>query len=187
LLDLSTRIPPLPSVISTEHDDLTLRIEVERLGARTFLAGPLSAQRLLSALQQANELNQAVGSKVMLVDDDPDFLALLRVLLQPLALQLETVQEASAFWTTLERFQPELLILDVAMPYCSGIELCGVVRADPRWHELPIIFLTAHSDAETARRAFAEGADDFLSKPVDAAELGLRILNRLSRAPRHPQ
>ena len=67
------------------------------------------------------------------------------------------------------------------MPYTSGIELCKVVRNDPRWSELPILFLTVHSDAEMVNQVFSVGADDFVANPSSDQELVTRILNRLER------
>ncbi len=74
-----------------------------------------------------------------------------------------------------------MLILDVELPYTNGIELCRLVRNEPRWSELPILFLTVHSDAEMVNQVFSVGADDFVSKPIVGPELVTRIVNRLER------
>jgi DNA-binding response OmpR family regulator len=85
------------------------------------------------------------------------------------------------FWTTLEQAKPDLLILDVEMPDFNGIELCQVVRNDPDWSDLPILFLSAHTDADTIYQVFTAGADDFVNKPIVGPELVARILNRIDR------
>ena len=64
----------------------------------------------------------------------------------------------------------------------NGIELCRVVRADPRWRALPVVFLTARTEAETVYRVFAAGADDYVAKPFVGPELVARIRNHLRRA-----
>jgi DNA-binding response OmpR family regulator len=92
-----------------------------------------------------------------------------------------TLSEPSRFWETLEASQPDLLILDLDMPMHDGIELCRAVRTDPKWSNLPILFLTAHSAAIASDRVFAAGADDFVSKPVVDTTLVTRIINRLDR------
>ncbi len=56
-----------------------------------------------------------------------------------------------------------------------------MVRNDPRWSELPVLFLSAHRDMETVTRVFTAGADDYVSKPVLGPELIARVLNRLER------
>ena len=67
------------------------------------------------------------------------------------------------------------------MPGLGGIELCRVAHNDPRWAGLPVIFLTAHNDAETIHQVFAAGADDYVSKPIVGPELLTRIRNRIER------
>ena len=78
--------------------------------------------------------------------------------------------------------QADLLILDVEMPGYSGIELCQVVRNDPHWSNLPILFLTAHTENEAINRAFAAGADDYITKPIVEQQLVTRMINRLDRS-----
>ena len=85
------------------------------------------------------------------------------------------------FWETLNRCQPDLLILDLEMPGYSGSDLCRVVRQDFRWHGLPILFLSAHRELDSINGAFAAGADDYIAKDVEEAELTGRIIHRLSR------
>lgn len=63
----------------------------------------------------------------------------------------------------------------------NGIDLCQVVRNDPYWNQLPVLFLSFHKDAKTLNRVFAAGADDYVSKPILEPELITRIMNRLER------
>jgi diguanylate cyclase (GGDEF)-like protein len=73
------------------------------------------------------------------------------------------------------------VVCDVDMPGLDGIDLCRTLRADARWQNLPLFFLTGHSDAKTVSRLFAAGADDYVSKPVLGPELLARVRNRLER------
>jgi diguanylate cyclase (GGDEF)-like protein len=131
---------------------------------------------------QLLDRESALESKVMVVDDDPLVLATLKALLEPKRIHVTTLDEPLRFWETFERTSPNLLILDVDMPHLNGIELCKVVRNDPRWFGIPILFLTMRRDAETVRRVFAAGAEDFVNKPVVGPELLTRINNRLEHA-----
>jgi diguanylate cyclase (GGDEF)-like protein len=67
------------------------------------------------------------------------------------------------------------------MPGLTGIEVCRVLRNDPRWSRVPVLFLSARTDRESVEQMFAAGADDYVAKPIVADELMLRINNRLSR------
>ena len=86
-----------------------------------------------------------------------------------------------SFGKQLTNSPPDLLLLDVEMPQIGGIDLCRVVRNDIQWEQLPIIFLTAHTEADVVNQVYASGADDFISKPIVGPELVVRILNRLER------
>ncbi|MBW4621713.1 MAG: response regulator [Cyanosarcina radialis HA8281-LM2] len=118
---------------------------------------------------------------LLAVDDDPKILAVLETLLNPWGFKVTTLDDPRRFQETLAATSPDLLILDIEMPHVNGIELCQSVRNDPRWSDLPILFLTVHNDAEILERVFSVGADDFVSKPIVGPELVTRIINRLDR------
>ncbi len=124
---------------------------------------------------------QCDHSKVMIVDDDPHILNILQVVLARWDIEVITLQNPQQFWQVLESTSPDLLILDLIMPNCNGMDLCKSVRISSLWQDLPIVFLSAHSDRETIRQLFIAGADDYLSKPIVEADLYTRILSRLER------
>jgi len=181
LAEASKQTPPLPVLVFTAQDSLTNRIEVARLGGRAFLQKTVPPAQVLEAVSEALQQVDSTQAKVMVVDDDPQILATLRRLLEPWGIKVTTLDEPQWFWETLETTQPDLLILDIKMPQVSGVELCQVVRNDSRWGGLPILVLTAYTDAETVNQVFSVGADDFVSKPIVGPELVTRIINRLER------
>ncbi len=181
LTEMSQCKPPIPVLVFTEQTDFTKRLQVARHGGHTFLQKPMPAELVLEAVTQVLQQSLHSEAKVLVVDDDPKILALLRTLLSPWGLKVITLADSRQFWETLEAVTPDLLILDVEMPYTNGIEICKVVRNDPHWSELPILFLTVHSDADIVNQVFSVGADDFVSKPIVGPELVTRIVNRLER------
>ncbi|NJK61537.1 MAG: response regulator [Synechococcaceae cyanobacterium SM2_3_1] len=159
---------------------LAERLEMVRCGVDRVMLKPLQAGQVLEVARQL--LRSRVNHyQIFLLDDDPVFLAGLETQLMPWPFEIKTFTTVDAFWVVLEHSPPDLLILDVEMPDTSGLELCQVLRSDPQWSQLPIIFLTHHQDLETQRQAYACGADDLVIKPVQAKELANRILNRLQR------
>jgi diguanylate cyclase (GGDEF)-like protein len=182
LEELAARDPAVPVLVLTALDSLIDRVEVARRGGRGFLQKPLPPSEVLDAVTQLLNRMSALEPKVMVVDDDPLVLAALKALLEPKRIHVITLDEPLRFWEVFQRTSPDLLILDVEMPHLNGIELCRVVRNDPRWFGIPILFLTMHTDAETVLRVFAAGADDFVGKPVVGPELLTRINNRLEHA-----
>jgi diguanylate cyclase (GGDEF)-like protein len=173
--------PEIPTLVFTQHDDLTKRVEVIRQGGRWLLQKPIAPEAVLEAVQQVTQRADMAQPKVLIVDDDESILSLLKTLLEPWGLSVTTLADPHRFLETLETCLPNLLILDIEMPDISGIELCQVARNDSRWSSLPILFLTAHRHPEVVNEVFRAGADDFVSKPVVGPELVTRIINRLER------
>jgi diguanylate cyclase (GGDEF)-like protein len=187
LTELNQHQPPIPVLVFTAHTDLSDRLEVARLGGRAFLPKPASPELVMDAINQVlHQVEQtsttiAPEARIMAVDDDPKTLTILQTMLEPWGFEVITLSDPRHFWEKLEATQPDLLILDIRMPHISGLELCQVVRSDSNWGGLPILFLTAHTDATTIHRVFSVGADDFVSKPIVGPELITRLINRLDR------
>ncbi|WP_299490246.1 response regulator [Acaryochloris sp. IP29b_bin.137] len=181
LTDLTQQIPAIPVLFYGAPDGLHSRLEVARLGGKAYLEKPITPIQVFREVDRIFQQSQAITAKVLIVDDDPNILHLLPPLLEPWGFQVVTLADARLFWQTLLSSAPDLLILDIEMPHVSGMELCQVVRNDAYWHNLPIIFLTAHTEAETVNQIFGLGADDFVSKPVVGPELVVRLVNRLER------
>ncbi|MBD2200320.1 MULTISPECIES: response regulator [Calothrix] len=173
---------PIPVIVLTDKDSLLDRVKVARLGGSGILQKPVSPHQVLDTVTQILQRTHSTQAKVMVVDDDPHILAALQTLLIPWGLKVYTLENPLRFLEAMAVAQPDLLILDVELPEVSGIELCQVIRNDPQWSGLPILFLTAHNDTKTRHQVFLAGADDYISKPIVEPELMTRILNRLERS-----
>src|SRR6266571_8755115 len=128
----------------------------------------------------ALEESQLEGRRVLVVDDEPMVSRGLTSLLGRRGLAVTALNDPLRFWSVLEEAKPSLILLDLEMPKISGTELCRAVRNDRRWSELPVIFLTGHTDQASIQRVFAAGADDYVGKPFVPAELMMRIESRLT-------
>jgi len=181
LAEFKARKPPVPVLVFTKETDLNNRLQVAKRGGQTFLQKPMPPAQVLENVTQVLHLSTQAEAKILAVDDDPKILEVLQSLLSPWGLIVKTLEDPRRFWETLEDVQPDLLILDVEMLYGNGIELCQIVRNDCRWSELPILFLTAHTDPDIINQVFRVGADDFVSKPIIGPELVTRTINRLER------
>ena len=172
--------PSIPVIVLADRDEFQDRLQVARHGGYLYLPQPLTSVQVLSFCQQVLR-NCSLGKKVLIVDDDVDLLRVLPSLLQPWGFQVTTLEDSRQFWDVLQAVDPNLLILDIEMPYLSGIELCKVLRTHPYWYKLPVLFLSIHTDIAIREQVFATGADDFIYKPVVAKRLADRILNCLER------
>lgn len=182
LAELGACTPPVPALVLTDRESLFDRVNIARLGGRRVLQQPVTATQVLESVNQVLQFTRPNTARVMVVDDDPQVLTALPRLLIPWGLHVSVLDNSLQFLEKLEPTAPDLLILDVNMPHISGIELCQVVRSEPRWSGLPILFLTAHTDADTMQQVFAAGADDYVGKPIVGPELVTRIFNRLERS-----
>ena len=181
LAELTCNYLEIPILVISQWSQLSDRIAVARLGGKAFFQKPIAIEQLFQSLLQIMQQNYREDAKVLIVDDDAAMLSNLSLLLSPWGLQIKTLADPKKFWEVLEELTPDLLILDIEMPGFSGLDLCQAVRNDPRWSELPVLFLSAHKDTETVRQVFEVGGDDYVSKPILEPELIARVLNRLER------
>ncbi|MGC1395594.1 MAG: response regulator, partial [Coleofasciculaceae cyanobacterium] len=187
LQEQASLTPKIPILAFTNSDRLTDRVEVARLGGCGFLQKPISPTQIFTIINNILNRTFASETKVMIVDDDSNILATLSRLLKIWGIEVITLETAQNFWKVLLAEAPDLLILDLEMPRFSGIDLCQVVRNDPHWHDLPIVFFTSHTETHIIERMFAAGADDYICKSVVEQELMSRIFNRLKRISRRKQ
>jgi PAS domain S-box-containing protein len=181
LSELNQRTPPIPILVFTEQTHLDNRLQMSKVGTHSFLSKSMPIERVFETVERVSQPTNLTEATVLAVDDDPKILALLTSLLEPWGINVVTLEDPRNFWEQLEKTAPELLILDIEMPYLKGLELCQVVRNDPRWSDLPIVFLTVHQDSDIIDQVFSLGADDFINKPIVGSALVTRIINRLER------
>ncbi len=174
------RYPALPVVVIGDRLELHDRLKLARCGTKLLLDASTPLDQIVA--KAVNLLKGAKPpTKVMVVDDDTNWLQTLPTLLKPWGFKVTTLADPQQFWNVLQAVTPDVLILDVNMPEINGYELCQVLRSDPQWQRLPVLFLSVLTDATSHQQAFTVGADDFLCKPLMGSELANRILSRLQR------
>ena len=182
IAELQSAQPPIHSIVLTASASFENRVSVARMGVKSLLQMPVMPTELLEAVASVLGKGVSPTAKILVVDDDPAMLSLLQSLLQPWGLRLQFLGVPKDFWKVLEDFEPDLVLLDVKMPQINGFELCQVMRNAARWHEIPVIFMSGYTDADTIERVFSAGADDYIRKPIVAPELVGRVLGWLERS-----
>jgi DNA-binding response OmpR family regulator len=124
---------------------------------------------------------------IIAVDDDPEVLDTLGRVLEREAFEMGLAKSGTEALMLLERRVPDALILDIIMPGMDGITLCRQVRRDPRFAALPILFLTAKGSTDDIVDGLDAGADDYVVKPFELAELRARVHALLRRSAREAQ
>ncbi|UCG11939.1 MAG: diguanylate cyclase, partial [Deltaproteobacteria bacterium] len=131
--------------------------------------------------QSGDDLEQLLSATIMMVDDEPTTMEVVQAFLEDAGYcNFVLIEDSTQAIHALEETRPDILLLDLVMPEVSGFEILEAVRAHPKLEHLPIIILTSSSDAENKLLALDLGATDFLAKPVDPSELGLRVRNTLA-------
>ena len=119
------------------------------------------------------------AQRILCVDDEDFNLELLETLLVPHGYEVETAADGRAALELLSRKTIDLVLADVNMPVMNGHELCRAVQADPDLRHIPVVMITSLDNRENKLKSMEAGAAEFLSKPIDPAELLLRVRNML--------
>ncbi len=122
------------------------------------------------------------SARVLLVDDDSDIRDVVGAMLEAVGLVVEPVTNGEEALERVRESHFDLLVLDWSLPGMTGLDLCRKIRSEEALSAIPVLFLTAHSSSKDIVDAFASGADDYVSKPFRAPELGARIFGLLRRA-----
>jgi two-component system, OmpR family, phosphate regulon response regulator PhoB len=127
--------------------------------------------------------DEAVGpvSTILLAEDDPDIRHLVSYKLTKCGFDVIEVADGRAALQTARQDPPDLVMLDVRMPFLNGLEVCRELRGGPRTSALPIIILTARARPQDIEQAFAAGATDYVVKPFSPRELVERVESVLAR------
>jgi CheY-like chemotaxis protein len=119
----------------------------------------------------------AAGRRVLVVDDDPLILEVLRTLLELRELEVTGTEDGTRALELLAQDPlPHVIVCDVMMPGIDGLEVCRRAKADPRTADVPLILLTARDRAEDRAAGEAAGCDDYLTKPFSPLDLIDRIV-----------
>lgn len=116
-------------------------------------------------------LDPKVIISVLVVDDEPDNLAVVAETLAFMGLVVRSAKNGREGLDVLQDFIPDLILLDLSMPQMDGWEMCSVLKANPDTRDIPVVALSAHAMAGDRERALAAGFDGYLPKPVDITTL----------------
>lgn len=124
------------------------------------------------------------GRKVLIADDEPDIIEILKFNLEREGYTVFTARDGDDALAKAAAHRPDLIVLDMMMPRKNGVEVLELLRAQPAFQDTLVLFLTALTDEATQLRSFSTGADDYISKPVSPSIFVSKVAALLRRAPK---
>ena len=117
---------------------------------------------------------QVKQQRIVVADDDPIVIKFLTAIFQDEGFEVRTADDGEKALKVISEGRPDLVILDLVMPYHDGFEICQKIRSTPATAKVPVIILSMKEREQDALRAFEVGADDYIRKPFNALELVAR-------------
>ena len=138
----------------------------------------MSKEKINDAVQDLTSIH-IEKSKILIVDDFPANLDLLRQTLESKAYNISVALSGEVALSIVRRAVPDLVLLDVMMPGMDGFETCRRLKANPTTADIPVIFLTAKDEPDSVLEGFRAGGIDYITKPFQNEEVLLRIETHL--------
>ena len=167
--------------IST-RTDLDARLHAVRAGGEAYFTLPLDINLLINKLDQLTALFTPEPFRVLVIDDSALGAQHHASILQQAGMHTQVVTQPAEVIAALIEFRPDLILLDLYMPQCNGLELATVIRQKQDYVGVPIVFLSGEANLEKQLAAMSLGADDFLVKPIVPAHLIAAVTHRAQRS-----
>ncbi|MDP8212756.1 MAG: response regulator [Candidatus Zapsychrus exili] len=112
-----------------------------------------------------------MAKKILIVDDEPEIISMVELRLQAAGYEVITASDGQEGLDKAKEELPDLVILDVMMPKMDGYKVCGLLKADTRFHNIPIVMFTAKAQQEDQEMSEEVGANAYINKPFNSEEL----------------
>ncbi|MDH4284655.1 MAG: diguanylate cyclase, partial [Gallionellaceae bacterium] len=172
----------IPLIFFSVRDNFSERLEAARAGGIAYLAKPVNIGSLIDRLDALTSTASAVPYRILIIDDSEALTAYYASVLSHAGMEVRAVNNPLDTMKPLLEFAPDLILIDVYMPECNGMELAKIIRQQEAFVGIPIMFLSAESDIEKQLFAMGFGADGFLTKPIQPEHLISSVSIRAHRS-----
>lgn len=176
------RFSPSPHLLCLGDDlDIPARLQAVRLGATRFLSKPPDIGRLTAILKGVTARTQTDPFRAILIEDEQILGSLYEIVLKDAGIETLTVTDPIQAPALIRDFNPDVVVSDIYMPGCNGLELLALLRQDEMLADTAIILLSSENDTGRLIEAMDLGADDYLTKPVDNQLFVATVIARAKR------
>jgi len=172
----------LPVLFLSNHDDLVIRLQAVRAGGDAYFYKPVDIGSLVDKLDLLTAHQAPEPFRVLIVDDEPSLADLYAFVLQQANMATVVVTHPLEAVQPLIDFRPDLILMDINMPECNGLELATAIRQQEAYVSIPIVFISTETDLDRQLAAMRLGGDDFLTKPIQPEHLMSAVTSRARRA-----
>ncbi|MBF0446254.1 MAG: diguanylate cyclase [Magnetococcales bacterium] len=176
------RPSPIPTIFLAEQSDLTARLKAVMAGGEAFFTKPVNVTDLVDKLDNIVEVDDKEPFRILIVDDSVSMAQFFSLVLQQTGMETVVVNDPLKVMEPLDDFRPDLILMDLYMPGCSGLELAKVIRQQEAFVSVPIVYLSGETDLKKQLAAMSLGGDDFLTKPIQQEHLVLSVTSRVKRS-----
>lgn len=177
-LELGIQFPTIFISTSNQYD---ARLAAVRAGADGYFPKPIDMVSLSDRLDVLTARKEMIPYRILIMDDDLMTSEYYATVLRSASMEVQLLHDAREILDKLSDFQPDLVLMDVYMPECSGVELARLIRQDNKYLDMPIVFLSGETNYGKQISAIQSGADDFLEKPIEPQHLISAVTSRAER------
>lgn len=182
-MPLKTISDKIPIIFISSHHDVATRLFAVQAGGLAYLVRPLEFTNLIEKIDHiVTPINEHVPYRILIIEDSRTQASIIRKHLEDAGMVTEILSDAMKVNDILMEFQPDLILLDLYMPQCSGIELAAVIRQQELFVSIPIVYLSVEDDSNKQLNAIRSGGDDFLTKPIRPHHLVAAVTARAQRS-----
>ncbi|MCC8996693.1 MAG: diguanylate cyclase [Nitrosomonas sp.] len=163
------------------HDTLSYRLGAIRAGGVAYFTKPINSAELIDQIDVMTASQVQEPFRILIVEDSSISMAYYSSVLEQAEMQIKSLEDPMKLLDVLNSFSPDLILMDLYLPGCNGIELSKVVRQIDGFQNIPIVHLVNANDLNTQSEVMSLRGSDFLLKPISPTQLVAAITSRVSR------